>query len=135
MGAKVAVWLDKNHDEIHSFLQSSRSRSGTDWGYLLGLLNASTGMVTSFALETADRYDPRFADQAEEMLERELLDSEVVDEVRGALDRSELSSTQKRQLGRALDDLATRDYEMAVPMLMNALEGTGGWRNSAARSC
>jgi hypothetical protein len=131
-GAKAAVWLDKNHDEIESFLQSSSSRSGTDWGYLLGLLNASTGLMVSFVLEAAERYDPRFADQVEETLERELLDSEVVDEVRAAVNRSGLSPAQKRQLGRALDDLAMRDYEMAVPMLMNALEGAY-WRLAEQR--
>jgi hypothetical protein len=123
MGAKAAVWLDANQDEIYSFLQSSSGRSHTDWGYLLGLPTASTGMMISFTLEAAARYRPEFADAVEEILERELLDAEVVDEVRSAIARSQLSSTQKRQLGRALDDLAARDYEMAVPMLMNPLEG------------
>jgi hypothetical protein len=129
---QAGALIEENRDEIRSFWGAARQRSKSDWRYLLDLIDPFTAMTVVCALEAAERYHPAFREAAEDVLERGFLDEELIAAVRTGLAATDLPAPQQRQLNRGLDDLVAGDYELAVPMLMNPLEGAF-WRLAEQR--
>jgi hypothetical protein len=126
------AWIEGHRDEIREFWNAARARIDSDWRYLLDLVDPGTAIMVVLALEARDRYDERFETSVEDLLERGLLDAELIQEIRSGVSASELPAAQKKQLDRALDDLVAEDYEIAVLLLINPLEGAF-WRLATQR--
>ncbi len=119
--------IGEHTDEITEFLESSMKHQETAWGYLLNLVDPFTGMAVSLVLEAKDRLHPRLEGSAEDaaaqVVEQTLLEPQLQIEMRTAIEASNLPLAHRKQLIRGLAFVETQEHELAVPLLIIALEG------------
>lgn len=130
--ARPFRWIDEHTDEISDFLRSSMKHRDTAWRYLLDLVDPFTGMTVAMSLEAKDRFHPGFEDAAAQVVERAFLEPQLQLDIRAAIQESALSAAQRRQLATGLAFVETQDHELAVPLLIVALEGAF-WRLASDR--
>jgi hypothetical protein len=128
---RLGKWLEENEEGITAFLASMQvyaavqpqlrllwdKWSDTEWGHLIDEVDFGNALGLLLLL------DQRQDDAIEDMLEPALTDDMFLAEVARALDTAQLPSANRRQLLRAVDFIAERDFELAVPLLIVPLEG------------
>jgi hypothetical protein len=117
------AWIDEHRDEIGEFWEGAKGRSDGDWAYLLDLIDPFTAISVALTLEAEARVDPRFRDSIHQVLEDGLTEPTLLGELHEAITEADLPDAQKKQLHSGLDHVASQEYELAVPLLMNPLEG------------
>lgn len=130
--AKPFRWIDEHMDEISDFLQSSMKQRDTAWRYLLDLVDPFTGMTVAMSLEAKGRFHPGFEDAAAQVVEQAFLEPQLQVDIRAAIEASTLPAAHRRQLITGLAFVETQDHELAVPLLITALEGAF-WRLASDR--
>lgn len=124
---KCLRWIDEHMDEISDFLRSSIDQRDTAWRYLLDLVDPFTGMTVAMSLEAKDRFHASFEDAAAQVVERAFLEPQLQVDIRAAIEASTLPAAHRKQLIAGLTFVETQQHEVAVPLLITALEGAF-WR-------
>lgn len=138
LASSAVQWVDEHSEEISKELsdfweKAKRHREG-EWAYLFELTDFFTGVGVMLSLEAKRRFagDGRFDDSTAELIERGLREKHLIGDVRDAIGRVTLPSASARQLLAGVDYFAGGDDELAVPLLINPLEGAF-WRVAAER--
>jgi hypothetical protein len=132
-------WLEEHDDDIRDFLEKSKRHARGPWQYLLDLVDTSTSVTIILSLEAKERLAARpesqraLEDAISEILERGLHEPALLDEVRTAVGAAALPKPQEKQLLAGIAEFEAHEYEVAVPLLINPLEGAF-WHLADARS-
>jgi hypothetical protein len=126
-----ANWVAEHDDEIRRFLEHSRGHLSGDWEYLIRAVGGTTGMTMALALEAEERLARRSGQRPGSMfpqiIDEWIREPQLLDEVRDALERTRLALPQKKQLTAAGELIKAGEWELAVPLLIVALEGAFWW--------
>ena len=125
-------WIDEHTNEITEFLDGSKKHRETAWRYLLDLVDPFTGMTAALALEAKERFDPRFEDAAAKVVEKAFQEPKLQADIRAAIEASSLPDAHRKQLIAGLAFVESQEHELAVPLLLIALEGAF-WRLASER--
>ena len=122
-------WFVEHREEISKeladFWERAKGHREGEWAYLFELTDFFTGVGVMLSLEAKRRFadDERFDDSTAELIGRGLREEQLVGDVREAIGRVALPSASARQLLAGVDYFAAGDDELAVPLLINPLEG------------
>lgn len=123
----VFRWVGEHEEDIRDFLKKAPRHRRGEWGYLLGLYGFPTRLTLMLAIEARTRFGEPFDAAIGNALEAWLIEDELLADVHAAIEAAALPRATTRQLHAALDYLKAHDYELALPMLVNPLEGAF-WR-------
>jgi hypothetical protein len=123
----VPRWMDA----FERFLHRSRrwSRDPT-WRYLLDQVGGMTGLWVVFALELGSRTDQQTADDTVATISEDgYTDPVLVAMLKTEIENSGLAWSRRQQLQAGLDHAVAGEHHLAVPLMLNALEGAF-WRTA-----
>lgn len=126
----ISAWADANREPIGRALNAvmtyavvnpelERLRAkyeGTEWEHVLNQLDLVAGIVLLVELDEGE-------DAADDLVEDVVTAPEFIDQVRTRVRASRWPAPHRDQLDAGLAYLRARKYELAVPLLINPLEG------------
>jgi hypothetical protein len=128
-------WMDRHEEEIRRAPERLKAIVAkwrdSEWGYVLAELNALDGLYLASLLER-DQYfggrevniDDFDGDNAIEKLMEEALTADVwLSDIDAVIAEAPLAQAARRQLQAGLRYTRSRDYDLAVPLLLMPLEG------------
>lgn len=131
-GARFLQWVADHSEEIEEVLggiavmvtvqprlQQLWKRWGSDpeWAFLVSRLDFVNGLALMVLL------DEGAESEVIAFLESSLADPEFIERLRGEVEKAPLATHNRKQLAAGLDHVARREYEIAVPLMIIALEG------------
>lgn len=131
-GKRLSEWVADHSEEIEAVLsgiavmvtvqprlQQLWERWGNDpeWAFLVSRLDFVNGLALMVLL------DEGAEDEVIGFLERALADLAFIERLKGEMEKAPLAAHHRKQLGAGLEYVAQREYELAVPLLIVALEG------------
>lgn len=120
-------WVIDHEDDIATWWRDVRNRGGPEdpWRWLFERVNAFVGITMRGGLELERRLLPDKARQGATLtlLVDDAVDEELIATVRAAVAKAGLRGHQPDQLDVALSFVAERRDHLAVPLLINTLEG------------
>lgn len=135
--AAVAVsrWIDEHREGIEevaaglltiSLLQPrltelQRRWGDSEWVYLIERLDFVNGMALVILLD--ESIDGEVDEAVLDFMEEALCDPQFIAQCRASLASAPLSGPQRKQLGTGLGYVEQGEYELAVPLMIVALEG------------
>ncbi len=131
-GARFSQWVADHSEEIEEVLggiaimvtvqprlQQLWERWGSDpeWAFLVSRLDFVNGLALMVLL------DEGAEDDVIAFIESSLADPAFIERLRGEMEEAPLAAHHRKQLAAGLDHVAQQEYEVAVPLLIIALEG------------
>jgi hypothetical protein len=131
----IEQWMARPEQEIRSAPERVKAIVAkwrdSEWGYVLGELNALDGLYLVSLLEREEYFGGREVnidvfdgDDAIERFMEEALTADVwLSEIQGIVAGAPLDQAARRQLQAGLRYTRSRNYDLAVPLLLMPLEG------------
>ena len=125
-GQAAAIWIDNHRPEIRAFGRDIKKRGGLDdpWRYLFTKVSGNTALAMKTALELERRVTPTgHGDTLTLLLGAAISDPELLQELQTEVARAPISLVRREQLGEGLALIGTGRHHLAVPLLINPIEG------------
>ena len=125
-GQAAAIWIDNHRPDIRAFGRDVKKRGGLDdpWRYLFTKVSGNTALTMKAALEL-ERRVTRIGrgDTLTLLLGGAISDPELLQELQTEVARAPISVVRRDQLGEALAHIGAGRHHLAVPLLINPIEG------------
>jgi hypothetical protein len=122
----AAVWIDDHRGDILAWGHDVKRRGGPDnpWRYLFMKVSGNTALTMKAALELERRVTQTArGDILSPLLGAAISDPELLQELQTEVVRAPISLVRREQLGEALAHIGTGRHHLAVPLLINPIEG------------
>jgi hypothetical protein len=122
----AAIWIDNHRPDIRAFGRDVKQRGGPDdpWRYLFTKVSGNTALTMKAALELERRLTPtKRGDTLTLLLDGATSDPELLQELQTEVARAPISVVRRDQLCEALAQIGAGRRHVAVPLLINAIEG------------
>jgi hypothetical protein len=134
-GARISRWVEEHQDGIEDvaaglmaiavlqpkLAELERRFGESEWAYLIERLDFVNGVAMMLALSEPGSEGTR--DAAVDFLEQALSEPQFIAATTQRLPDAPLSPPQRQQLTAGLGHVERREYELAVPLMIVALEG------------
>jgi hypothetical protein len=122
--------LPRHMDNFTNFLHRLQRRAEKDeWRYLLDQLDPLRGLFIAAALELADGRDVPIDESIANLIEDGYTEQALIDRLKSEVDASPASWSRNEQLLAGIEFATEKRHHLAVPLLLNALEGAF-WRTA-----